>query len=55
MFDKAMVRGLVAVAAIATAGSVRASSIPMATVPVGDAGNAADSTWYSRRIRRRGL
>jgi formylglycine-generating enzyme required for sulfatase activity len=42
MFEKAMVRGLLAVALSAYAVSVRAGVIRIAMVPVGDAGNAAD-------------
>jgi len=44
MLDKTMVCGLMAVALVAPVVAVRASTIPMATVPVGNAGNAADST-----------
>ncbi len=42
MFEKKMVRGLLAAAVVASAISVRAGVISIAMVPVGDAGNVAD-------------
>jgi formylglycine-generating enzyme required for sulfatase activity len=47
MFGKALTRGLLAAAVVASAVSVRAAPIAIATVPVGDAGNAADSAAHS--------
>jgi formylglycine-generating enzyme len=44
MFGKTIVRGLLAVALLTSAVTVRAAAIDMATVPVGNAGNAADYT-----------
>ena len=43
MSNKMIVRGLLAAAILAFSGTLRASTIPMATVPVGNAGNAADT------------
>ncbi|MGO9110730.1 MAG: SUMF1/EgtB/PvdO family nonheme iron enzyme [Thermoguttaceae bacterium] len=42
MFDKTILRGLLAAAVVASAASVRAGVISIAMVPVGDAGNVAD-------------
>jgi hypothetical protein len=44
MFSKTMVRGLLAVAVLAPAVTVRAAPITIAMVPVGNPGNAADPT-----------
>ncbi|MGA2033361.1 MAG: SUMF1/EgtB/PvdO family nonheme iron enzyme [Thermoguttaceae bacterium] len=46
MFDKTMVRGLLAAALVASVATVQAETITMAMVTVGDPGNAADTTGY---------
>src|SRR5208283_1300303 len=44
MCSKSILRGLLAAVILASPGGSWGSTIPMATVPVGDAGNAADTT-----------
>ncbi|MGA2256961.1 MAG: hypothetical protein ABSG53_20100, partial [Thermoguttaceae bacterium] len=44
MGNGAILRGLLAAAMMASSVTLWASTIPMATVPVGNAGNAADTT-----------
>ena len=44
MFDKTMVRGLLAAALLASAVAARADTVNIDTVLVGNPGNAADTT-----------
>jgi hypothetical protein len=46
MFEKTVVRFLLVAALLASAVSAQASTISIAMVPVGNPGNAADTTGY---------
>jgi formylglycine-generating enzyme required for sulfatase activity len=47
MFDKTMVRGLLAMALLASAVTMQAETVTMSMVTVGDPGNAADTVQHS--------